>query len=219
MKRNHFFLALGLSILLLLGGSAASGRAQEGASHRAGLVIVHGDGRVITHCVAFDADHIDGAELLRRSGLEVVFGTYGGLGYGVCAIDGEGCEAGQDCFCECRRSPCAYWTYSHRRPDGSWAISGVGASSWEVGDGAVDGWVWGDGAVPPPELAFDDVCAPPASTPALSPSPAPTPSSPPTVLSTPVPSPPSTLPTGYLVLGLILAGLLAALVAGLLRRR
>jgi hypothetical protein len=80
------------------------------------------------------------------------------LGYGVCAIGGEGCPAGQDCFCECRGSPCAYWVYSHLGPDGSWAISGVGASGWEVRDGDVDGWVWGDGSAAPPVVAFEEIC-------------------------------------------------------------
>jgi hypothetical protein len=87
------------------------------------------------------------------------------LGYGVCAIEGEGCPAGQDCFCQCRSIPCAYWVYSHRRPDGSWAISGVGASGWEVHDGDVDGWVWGDGSTAPPIVTFEQICPQDADSP------------------------------------------------------
>ena len=127
--------------------------------YRAGLIVVHGDGSVVTACVAFSEDSISGEELLRRSGLQVTLDAYGGLGYGVCAIDDEGCPAGKDCFCQCRSKPCAYWVYSHRQPDGSWAIAGSGASGWQVHDGDVDGWVWGDGSSAPPAVDFEDVCA------------------------------------------------------------
>jgi hypothetical protein len=140
-------------------GTTSSVLAQGLPPHRAGLVVVHGDGRVVTRCVTFTEESISGAEVLRRSGLAVVFTSYGGLGYGVCAIDGEGCEAGRDCFCQCRTTPCAYWIYSHRQSDGSWVVSGVGASSWSLSDGDVDGWVWGDGSVIPPDLGLEEICA------------------------------------------------------------
>ncbi|HIE38012.1 MAG TPA: hypothetical protein EYP77_02905, partial [Anaerolineae bacterium] len=147
---------LGLLVAVLLGIAPAI--AQEPPPHRAGLVVVHGDGRVITRCVPFTEETISGADLLRRSGLSVVMAPFGGLGYGVCAIDGEGCGAGEECFCRCRGATCAYWVYSHRQPDGSWALSGVGASSWLLRDGDVDGWVWGDGTVAPPAISFEAVC-------------------------------------------------------------
>jgi hypothetical protein len=175
---------LSLSLVAALG---ARTRAQQPDQRRAGLVVVHGDGSVASVCVAFSEESISGAELLRRSGLGVTLDPYGGLGYGVCAIGGEGCPAGQDCFCQCRATPCAYWVYSHRRPDGSWAISGAGASSWQVHDGDVDGWVWGDGSTAPPGVAFEQVCpsgaAPPVSPTTVSEPP------PPTITSAPLPSP------------------------------
>ncbi len=142
--------------------------AQQPDLHQAGLVVVHGDGSVFSGCVAFSEESISGAELLRRSGLEVTLDAYGGLGYGVCGIGDEGCPAGQDCFCQCRATPCAYWVYSHRHADGSWAISGVGASSWQVRDGDVDGWVWGDGSTAPPAVDFEQVCPPDTAAPAAS---------------------------------------------------
>ena len=144
--------------LILVAVLITPAQAQQEDPHRAGLVVVHGDGSVINTCVAFSEESVSGAELLRRSGLGVTLGAYGGLGYGVCAIGGEGCPAGRDCFCECRGSPCAYWVYSHLNSDGSWAISGVGASGWEVRDGDVDGWVWGDGSAAPPAVAFEQIC-------------------------------------------------------------
>ena len=146
--------------LVLLTALVAPIRAQQTDLHRAGLIVVHGDGSIASACVAFSEEEISGAELLRRSGLAVTLGAYSGLGYGVCAIDGEGCPAGHDCFCQCRSSPCAYWVYSHRQPDGSWSVSGAGASSWKVRDGDVDGWVWGDGSDAPPSVTFDQVCPP-----------------------------------------------------------
>mgnify|MGYP001142329441 CR=1 FL=1 len=153
-------LRIGILSLILVAVLAAPIRAQQPDLHRAGLVVVHGDGNVVSVCVAFAEESISGAELLRRSGLGVVLDAYGGLGYGVCAIGGEGCFVGHDCFCQCRGNPCAYWVYSHRRPDGSWAISGVGASGWQVHNGDVDGWVWGDGSTAPPIVAFEQVCLP-----------------------------------------------------------
>jgi hypothetical protein len=125
--------------------------------------VVHGDSQIITACVAFEEETITGVELLRRSGLDVTLGIYGGLGYGVCAIDGEGCAEGEDCFCQCRSEPCAYWVYSHQELDGSWTISGVGAATWELTGGNVDGWIWGDGSSAPPAVPFADICPAPAT--------------------------------------------------------
>ena len=192
MRPRIVFLSLILTVVL-----TAPIRAQQPAPHRAGLVVVRGDGSTGSACLAFPEESISGAELLRRSGLGVTLDAYGGLGYGVCAIGDEGCLAGQDCFCQCRGSPCAYWVYSHRRPDGSWAISGVGASGWQVHDGDVDGWVWGDGSTAPPVVAFEWVCpldaAQSAAPTAVSEPPFPTiasaPPQPPAVTSTLIPSP------------------------------
>jgi hypothetical protein len=121
-------------------------------------VVVGEGGTIATACVELVEESISGAELLQRSGLGVVLGAYGGLGYGVCAIGDVGCFGGEDCFCQCRSAPCAYWVYSHRQADGSWAVSGVGASAWEVQGGDVDGWVWGNGSTAPPPLSFQQVC-------------------------------------------------------------
>jgi hypothetical protein len=146
--------------LILVAVLTTPAQAQQPDPHRAGLVVVHGDGSITSTCITFSEESISGAELLRRSGMGVTLGAYGGLGYGVCAIGDEGCPAGQDCFCECRGSPCAYWVYSHQISDGSWAISGVGASDWQVNDGDVDGWLWGDGSAAPPAVTFAQICAP-----------------------------------------------------------
>jgi len=142
-----------LLVTLLL---ALPASAQEGGQNRAGLIVVHGDGRVLTRCVTFAEERISGVALLQRSGLAVDANT-GPMGSAVCTINREGCPA-NDCFCQCKNNPCTYWNYFHRNADGSWAYSGMGAATWTVGNGDIDGWVWGDGSAPPPALAFAAIC-------------------------------------------------------------
>ena len=149
------FSSLLLTVALMLVQHSGTGQPEP---NRVGLVVVHGDGTIVKKCVEFSAESITGAEALQRAGLEPVLSSYGGLGYGICAIDSEGCAAGEDCFCQCRKSPCSYWVYSHRQQDGAWTISGLGASSWTLRSGDIDGWVWGDGTETPPLVTFEDVC-------------------------------------------------------------
>jgi len=225
-------------IVILAAVLVAPLHAQQPDLHQAGLVVVHGDGSVVSGCVAFSEESISGAELLRRSGLEVTLDAYGGLGYGVCAIGDEGCPAGQDCFCQCRATPCAYWVYSHRHAGGSWAISGVGASTWEVHDGDVDGWVWGDGSTAPPAVDFEQVCPPDMAAPEVSTvvsdalsSVAPS-ATLPTITSAPLPSPavPTATPVaiaeargrddgflGYVLFGVVVVGLAGWLIVAAAR--
>jgi len=175
------FLALLLALL------PQSALAQEGGPNRAGLIVVHGDGRVLTRCVTFAEDRISGVALLQRSGLAMDANT-GPMGSAVCTINSEGCPV-NDCFCQCKNNPCTYWNYFHRNTDGSWAYSGMGAAMWTVGDGDIDGWVWGDGSAPPPALAFDTICA--AESAPVMPAPASS-----TVAPTATPLPPETpIPT------------------------
>ena len=53
------------------------------------------------------------------------------------------------------------------RVGSGWQYSQVGASGYTVTDGAVEGWSWGAGnfssGVEPPAVAFNEVCAPPAT--------------------------------------------------------
>lgn len=182
-KRDKSRLLL-LLLALLLAWLPPSVLAQEGGANRAGLIVVHGDGRVLTRCVTFTEDSISGVALLQRSGLAVDANT-GPMGSAVCTINSEGCPA-NDCFCQCKSNPCTYWNYFHRNVDGSWAYSGMGAATWTVSHGDIDGWVWGDGSAPPPALAFDAICgtesAPPASSPDV-------PAATPLLPETPIPTP------------------------------
>ncbi len=214
---NSLLGATGLLLTLFLLGTPVA--AQDPPPHRAGLVIVDADGLPATYCVEFAEDSIDGAELLRRAGRSLVLEPYGGLGYGVCAIDGQGCAAGQDCFCQCRTATCAYWTYSHRQPDGSWAISGIGTSAWSLRDGDVDGWVWGDGSTTPPTLSFETICPSPLAGAATAAPSNPAPETPPTAALSlqPAQSTNSSLPT-YFLFGILLTLLVTLLMLGVLRR-
>ncbi|MGC9346788.1 MAG: hypothetical protein ACP5JG_01510, partial [Anaerolineae bacterium] len=167
----------------------ASPLAQDQGPNQAGLVVVHGDGRVVTRCVSFEEPEVTGLALLQRSGLAFLTES-GPMGSTICSLDGEGCPS-SDCFCECKGTPCAYWNYFHRQPDGTWTYSGMGAAVWMIGDGDVDAWVWGDGSQAPAATSFDAICggapveAPPATqSPDAGPTPVPT--------STPTPTPTAT---------------------------
>lgn len=157
------FALLGLAILL-----PSLGRAQEQPPNRAGLIVQHGDGRVVTACVSFAEPEISGLELLSRAGFSFL-NQSGGGGSAVCKLDGEGCDyPTEDCFCKCKGAECVYWAYQHLR-GGKWAYSQLGASAVKVKPGDVEGWAWGAGSVQagaqPPALSLDQICAPQAQPP------------------------------------------------------
>ncbi len=127
------------------------------ALHHAGVVIVFPDG-MDTYCVSFDEDELSGAELLQRTGLQLVLSGFGGLGSGVCRIDAVGCSDPGDCFCQCRGADCHYWTY-FRLDSAKWGIQNIGASQRRVHDGDVDGWVWGNGHTPPGASTVGSICS------------------------------------------------------------
>jgi hypothetical protein len=138
---------------------------QSEANH-AGLVIVFPDGEQ-HYCIEFSENEITGAELLRRSGLEVLFSGFGGLGSGVCRIEDVGCSDPGDCFCQCRGAECAYWTY-YAAEESRWQVLNVGASTRLLRDGDADAWVWGNGRTPP-GAGSTGICGPPAPAPQSSP--------------------------------------------------
>lgn len=133
--------ALAAGLVLAVESASAAG------SNRAGLVVAFPDGAE-TVWVEFEEPEISGAELLERAGFDVAFSSFGGLGGGVCAIDGVGCSNPGDCFCQCKSGSCSYWAY-FRLEGRDWVYQTVGASSRMLGDGDVDGWAWGSGAAPP----------------------------------------------------------------------
>jgi hypothetical protein len=164
-------------------------QAQDSAN-QAGLVILHGDGRVVTACVTFTEPQISGLQLLERAGLDINIEA-NSTGGAVCRINGEGCGfPQQSCFCRCEGPSCTYWSY-WRSGEMGWQYSNLGAGSSEVRPGQVDGWVWGPGTVDsagkPPVLTLADVCrsASATSTPA--------PTAAPSVTPPAIPSPTATV--------------------------
>jgi hypothetical protein len=145
------------------GGSAPVLAQSAEPLHRAGVVVVHEDGSVVSRCVGFNEESINGYDLLARGGFaprsEVT-----SMGASVCSLDGQGCDAGEDCFCQCKSSTCVYWTYWQLLPEG-WRYSNAGAATVAVQDGDVQGWVWGESKPNaaaqngPPALSFDDICS------------------------------------------------------------
>lgn len=124
----------------------------------AGLVVRHGDGRVTYVYVAFREDELNGIELLRRSGLEAVTIPFGGLGEGVCSLEGEGCGV-TECrrLCQTGGTDSPYWRYFGLDANGAWAAFELGASTAEVRDGDVQLWSWSpdDAGIAP--VALTDV--------------------------------------------------------------
>lgn len=193
--RGALRLALGALLLWV-----APALAQPPEPQRAGLLVVHGDGSVVTRCIAFDAPTLSGLDLLQRADLDPVLAS-GGLGAAVCALDGAGCPA-TDCFCACKGTPCAYWTYYRREAEGAWAYSGLGAAATTVRHGDVDAWVWGAG-LEPPALDFAAICGETVAPPDAQPSPSPT--------AAPIPEETPSAEAGNYGAFLLLAGALALL--------
>jgi hypothetical protein len=154
-----------LATAILPSGAAAD------ETNRAGLVILFGDGRVESRCVAMEQEEITGADLLAHSGLDMIIDASRGMGITVCRIEGVGCVyPTEPCFCQCMGGGgCAYWNYFYRDPgETEWIYSALGAVLRKVRPGSVEAWVWGDGQTPPPaELDFDGVCTPPSPAPTL----------------------------------------------------
>ncbi len=145
-----------IPLLLLLASTAGPAvNAQGPPRNGAGLVVRHGDGTFVYAYVEFDSETISGEELLLRAGLDFVVAPFGGLGAGVCAINGEGCPA-DDCYCQSYSSPAYYWNYYSRTAD-SWAVQLRGPSGRQLADGDIDGWSWttGDHGLPP--VTIDEI--------------------------------------------------------------
>jgi hypothetical protein len=159
----------------------------------AALIVDFGDGRVVVRVVAFSGDTISGVELLQQSGLDVAVLVNLGGGAALCAVEGVGCApTPQECFCQCRGTPCRYWSYFHLQ-DGAWVYAGMGAANHSLAAGDVDGWVWGDGSTPPPLLTWEQIWAASAPAPTTS-LPTPLPSTTPVPAAT-APMRPTAVPT------------------------
>ena len=181
-----------LAAVGLVGAAAVVlGHPAHAAVHRAGLVIEHASGRLVTRCVTFVEDQISGFALIQRSGLAYQAQSYGSMGQAICQLDGEPSPVPANCL-----GTGPYWQYLHRAGT-RWVPSQLGASGWILHDGDMDGWHYSDRAGQSlPGLTVEQICTPPprpaagaetASTvpPTAAPTPFPAPSSSP-LLRTPV---------------------------------
>ncbi len=155
-------------------------------AHHAALVVEHGDGSVVSRCVAFDTSEISGEQLLTLSGIGWSGQTFGGFGEAVCALDGEPAR-----YVDCPGKD-SYWAVFLASGGGSWRLSNVGISSEVLRDGDAEGFRYvpaaGSPAAPAPPLG---VC--PAA-PAASSRPAATPVATPSATVSPAQSAPSAEP-------------------------
>jgi hypothetical protein len=129
-------------------------------SHHAALVVEHGDGSVVSRCVAFAMDSISGEQLLNLSGVSWSSRTFGGFGDAVCALDGEPAR-----YVDCPGKD-NYWAVFATHSGGSWQLANVGISSLVLHDGDAEGvrFVPASG-VPAAPVSASGVCAA-AATPA-----------------------------------------------------
>lgn len=145
-----------LVVLAMLAALVFSPSASAADTNAAGLVVRHGDGRLVYVYVEFTEPEINGMELLTRSGLATEVTSFSGLGTAVCSLDGEGCPS-DDCFCQSDDNPSSYWQYLSRRPDGTWNLEMNGPDNRVVRDGDVDGWSWAADDPQLPAISLDEI--------------------------------------------------------------
>jgi hypothetical protein len=125
--------AVGALASLAPGSPRVSPCAGAGSGHAA-LVVEHGDGSVVTRCVAFGTANVTGEQLLNTSGVAWSGQTFGSYGDAVCAMDAEPAHyttcPGQD----------YYWAVFVSRGGGAWQLSSIGISSLTIGDGDAEGF-------------------------------------------------------------------------------
>ncbi|HET9015145.1 MAG TPA: hypothetical protein VFN57_06080 [Thermomicrobiaceae bacterium] len=202
----------GVVVLAVLSALAAFAPVPAGAArpNGAGLVIRHGDGRIVYAYVEFTTPTITGDQLLIMSHVPLVETPYGGLGEAVCSLDGEGCPA-TNCFCKSYGISSVYWHYYHLNTGGTWGDTNIGPSSQVIHDGDVEGWSWTGGSSGLPPTSIDAIAkmngvdrsasgqgtattpTPTAAPP--TPTPAPTPTTKPTEQPTSVPTRAAPSPT------------------------
>jgi hypothetical protein len=174
-------------------GPTAALCAQAGAPHRVGIVVEHGDGRVVRACVGFASASITAMAVLDASGIQNQTSFYSaGLGSEVCQIDNEPAQ-----YTECLPPSGSYWVLFIARAGGAWAGSARGASSATVTDGDDVGFRYDPEAAPDPPPASPAGTCPPATAPPV-PTPVPSTKAPATVAPgarrTPATSPSASLP-------------------------
>ena len=186
-------LGLGFVLPILLGawlatpGSVARPTcAFASGTHHVAVVVEHGNGTVLSRCVAFTEEQRTGEQIMQLSNIEYGMSSYGGgLGNAVCQVDGEPASYPPNCL----MSTSSYWAMFVSRAGGRWSISNAGVSSQQFSDGDALGWhyVPPTGGGPPPSPAGVCTAPAPAPTPVVTAAPAP-------AVTAPAAVPPTTPP-------------------------
>jgi hypothetical protein len=141
-------------------GSPATASCAGAGPNHAALVVEHGDGSVVTRCVAFAASQISGEQLLDGAGVAWSAETFGGFGDAVCALDGEPAH-----YSTCPGKD-FYWAVFVSRGGGGWQFAATGISALTLADGDAEGFRYvasaGTAAAPPSPAG---VCAAAAGSP------------------------------------------------------
>jgi hypothetical protein len=121
------------SLVGLAPGSTTTSTCAAAGPHHAALVVEHGDGSVVTRCVAFDTSQVTGEQLLNASGISWSGQTFGGFGSALCAVDGEPAH-----YSTCPGKD-NYWAVFVARAGGAWQLSSVGITTLTLADGDAEG--------------------------------------------------------------------------------
>ncbi len=148
-----------MAVLSLLGVAPSPVSASTGEANVAGLIVDYGNGRVSYALVPFAEPEISGFDLLDRSGLSLLAIEFGGLGQGVCAIEGTGCDvaACRARLCQSGDPDSPFWQYAQLGSDGTWVTSPLGATTSTVTDGGIDAWAWSGDSPNPGPTTIDEI--------------------------------------------------------------
>jgi hypothetical protein len=148
-------------------GAAGAVCADAAYQHHAAVIVSHRSRQPspLRVCVGFDEDHLSGAELLNRSGIEWRSDAYQGQGTAVCQVDYEPQPPPSGSCLGSGNDP--YWSIWTAPYGGRWTYAQRAITALVIHDGDAEGFRYQapDGAVPPDDVAA--VCPPPA--PRLSP--------------------------------------------------
>ena len=124
---------------------------------KAGVVVVHGNGQVITECVRLTKSQISGFRLLKNSSFLFQAATFS-FGHGICWLDGEGVATTDTSSCFPSSGPT--WGYFTQDKGGSGpASSDVGSDDRTVTRGSIDYWVFGNYPQSTPQkLTLRSIC-------------------------------------------------------------
>ena len=150
--RAHIVVSVLCALALLIAPASA-----QDESFEAGVIIDYGDDRITWVWIPFDDPEALLVDLLNQTELEMVTVGFGGLGEGVCQIDGTGCPVG-----DCRQRMCQtsssspFWRLM-KLGDGEWSMISSGISGSKVEDGDIYALSWSSENPDLPVVSIDEL--------------------------------------------------------------